>query len=264
LPLLSGTPPEWIADHNHRVYERHSYRSEATTLTTAEAAIFSRYAGWIDGRAILDLGVGAGRITAFLLPRAGRYIGLDYSSRAVAACRARFPQVDIQHGDARDLSRFPDESFDFVLFACNGIDAVAHNDRLQILREMRRVLDPNGLLAFSSHDLDAIRQDTLSKQVFKSNVLKRPGLLLHPWRLATAAARLTRRLYNRGRMRGKQVPGAGYALLNDSGMEFACMHYYITPPVQRRQLRMMGFTGPIDTYNDGGNSRYYVVRMSGD
>jgi ubiquinone/menaquinone biosynthesis C-methylase UbiE len=262
LSLFSGTRSEWVADHNQRVYQRHSYKSEARDLTAAEAAIFLRYANWIDGKAILDLGVGAGRITAFLLPRAGSYTGLDYSLRAVAACRARFPEADIQYGDARDLSRFREESFDFILFACNGIDAVAHNDRLQILREMRRVLHPGGLLAFSSHDLDAVRQDTLRKQVFRSSLLKRPRQLLNPVRLATAATRLMRRLYNRSRMRGKQVPGAGYALLNDSGMEFACMHYYITPQVQHRQLRMMGFAGPIDTCDDGGNSRYYVVRKS--
>ncbi len=254
--------PEWVADHNHRVYEKHSYRDEARNLTAAEEAIFSRYANSIDGKAVLDLGVGAGRTTAFLLPRAGSYIGLDYSSRAVAACRARFPEADIQYGDARDLSRFRDGRFDFVLFACNGIDAVAHDDRLQILRETRRVLTRNGLLAFSSHDLDAIQPGTLRKQVFKSTLLRDWRLLLNPFRVAIAATRLARRVFRRVRMLNKQVPGTAYALLNDRGMEFACLHYYISPPVQKQQLRMMGFMGPIEIYDNGEHSRYYVVRRT--
>lgn len=260
--MLRSTSPEWVADHNRRVYEKHSYKDEARNLTAAEEIIFRQYAGWIDRKSVLDLGVGAGRTTAFLLPRAGSYIGIDYSSRAVATCRARFPEADIQHGDARDLSRFAGDSFDFILFACNGIDAVDHNDRLEILREARRVLKSAGLLVFSSHDLSAITPGTLRQQVFRSTLLRNPQLSLNPARVAAAANRLARRLCNRVRLRGRQMVGSGYARLNDSGMEFGCLHYYITPQVQERQLRMMGFAGPFAMCDDGGNSSYYVVRKS--
>jgi ubiquinone/menaquinone biosynthesis C-methylase UbiE len=42
------------------------------------------------------------------------------------------------------LSRFPAGWFDFVLFSYNGIDFVDHAGRLQVLKEIARVLASGG------------------------------------------------------------------------------------------------------------------------
>ena len=55
---------------------------------------------------ILDLGVGAGRTTPYLLEISKNYIGIDFSPAMIAACQARYPTVEFAVGDARDLSRF--------------------------------------------------------------------------------------------------------------------------------------------------------------
>jgi ubiquinone/menaquinone biosynthesis C-methylase UbiE len=72
----------------------------------------------------------------------------------VDAARRRFASETFVVGDARDLSAFPSEHFGLVLFSFNGIDAVDHDGRAQILREVRRVIRPGGYFVFNSHNHD--------------------------------------------------------------------------------------------------------------
>jgi SAM-dependent methyltransferase len=44
---------------------------------------------WVDGARVLDLGVGAGRTTSFLAPRASTYLGIDVSRKMVRSARRR-------------------------------------------------------------------------------------------------------------------------------------------------------------------------------
>jgi ubiquinone/menaquinone biosynthesis C-methylase UbiE len=101
--------------------------------------IFEKYWGAYARKRVLDLGVGGGRTTHSLAPHASLYIGIDYSRAMIEICQDRFPHHQFEPGDARDLSRFPAEWFDFVLFSYNGIDFVDHADRLQVLKEIARV-----------------------------------------------------------------------------------------------------------------------------
>jgi SAM-dependent methyltransferase len=103
---------------------------------------------------VLDLGVGAGRTTELLAPRAKRYVGIDISPRMLADARTRCPAADLRLGDARDLAGLPTAGFDLVVFSFNGIDALTHEDRPRALAEMRRVLADGGRLAFSTLNVD--------------------------------------------------------------------------------------------------------------
>jgi SAM-dependent methyltransferase len=100
---------------------------------------------------MLDLGVGAGRTARHFAPRVKSYVGLDYSRSMIAHCRQVLPDYTFVVGDARRLD-FDDKSYDFVLFSFNGIDHLGPADRQQALREMKRVLRPNGMMFFSSHN----------------------------------------------------------------------------------------------------------------
>jgi SAM-dependent methyltransferase len=128
---------------------------------------FRRLEGWTDrgeraalelaaveakDQPILDLGVGGGRTVPLLRAVSRDYVALDYTPELVAACRQKYPDADVRHGDARDLSRFADGSFRLVVFSFNGIDSVNADDRMTILREVHRVLCPGGLFLFSAHN----------------------------------------------------------------------------------------------------------------
>jgi len=250
-----------IADSNQHVYERRATVSYWTTdLSGPELAIFELYAADIDGKHVLDLGVGAGRTSPFLARRAQRYVGLDYSHRLVSVARKRFPSLDIRHGDARDLTQFAQHSFDFVLFSFNGIDNVEHRDRMQILREIARVLRPGGLFAFSSHDLTKA-DASFGSRLLSSNTVRAPRQLLNPVSVFKAVIRLLRRLRNFRRNASRQTRTTGHAMLNDEALEFALLQYYVTEEEQKRQLSEVGFAEQVAVYPyPDGYSLYYVAR----
>lgn len=104
--------------------------------------------------AVLDIGVGGGRTAALLAPRAGRYIGIDYTEEMVAIARRNHPGLEFAHADARDLAGFGPARFDLVVFSCNGIDSVDPDGRAAVMREAARVLVPGGLFVFSTFHRD--------------------------------------------------------------------------------------------------------------
>jgi ubiquinone/menaquinone biosynthesis C-methylase UbiE len=131
-----------------------SYYASLDYLTPCEQLLFD---GCIkSGSSILDLGVGGGRTTAYLAARAAHYIGLDYSEAMIKACQTKFPHLEFRVADAADLSAFPDESFDVVVFSFNGIDVLPSAGRRGCLEHIYRVLKPGGVLIFSSHNPRAI------------------------------------------------------------------------------------------------------------
>jgi SAM-dependent methyltransferase len=65
---------------------------------------------------------------------------------------SKFPTIDFRVGDVCDLP-FNNDAFDYILFSFNGIDHI-HPERrgIQALREIHRMLKPDGLFLFSSHN----------------------------------------------------------------------------------------------------------------
>jgi ubiquinone/menaquinone biosynthesis C-methylase UbiE len=225
-------------DGNRRHYERRSIGARyarKSGLQPAEAAILRRYQPAISGKRILDLGVGGGRTTASLLELSSDYIGIDYSPQMVERCRERFPAVKFQLADARDLSIFPDASFDFVFFSNSGIDAVGHEDRLRVLGEVHRTLKDGALFVFSSHNRNASLPKPWDFQHFDVSPLRAPvrfgklaitypvGIINYLWRA------------NRNQVEDE------YCIEVDAGNMYSLVHYRITAAAQRRQLERLGF-----------------------
>lgn len=98
------------------------------------------------GERVLDVATGTGDLAfveAAAVGPAGRVVGVDSCAPMLEVARGRqHGTVDFQEGDAMDL-RFPDASFDVVTIGF-GLRNVA--DRVQALREFRRVLRPGGRL----------------------------------------------------------------------------------------------------------------------
>jgi len=96
------------------------------------------------GDRVLDVATGTGDLAfmeeAVVGPQ-GRVVGVDSCAPMLEVARGRQQgQVDFQEGDAMNL-HFPDGSFDVVTIGF-GLRNVA--DRVQALREFRRVLRPGG------------------------------------------------------------------------------------------------------------------------
>lgn len=230
-----------------------------------QAAFFSVAAEFRDQR-ILDLGVGGGRTAPALLEISKNYVGIDYVAEMVAACRARFPSVRFECMDARSMSAFSDQSFDLIVFACNGISMVDHEGRLAILKEVRRILRPGGVFIFSTYNRASDEHDRWFE-------FPRLGATKNPARLAANTARFvlrsSRSLINRLRYLRHEVSTDEYSIINDRCHEYATMLYYITQQEQFKQLQRVGFTSAPVVYDSSGgvaasdarsDSLTYVVR----
>jgi len=226
-----------------------SYYSSLQYLTPCEQLLFDEYLKL--GMAILDLGVGGGRTTPYLSSLGGRYVGADYSAEMIAACRKKFPSLEFKTIDAADLSLFATSTFEAVVMAFNTIDNVIPDEsRYSAWREVHRVLKPNGVLIFSSHNIRSIfvppswnprRLENLAKQLAGDSVLYRPLLwMLTGMRVVAAAfqsfarslARLVKRATTCGFWRGE-----GY--LVDSSHGRTKIHF-ATPERVEQELRAFG------------------------
>lgn len=121
-------------------------------LQPPEQAILDELGAGLGGVDMLDLGVGAGRTSWFFAPRVKSYLGLDYAPAMIERCKQDLPTYEFMVGDACRLDFAADDSYDFVLFSYNGIDHVELADRERALIEIKRVLRPGGVMAFSSHN----------------------------------------------------------------------------------------------------------------
>lgn len=225
------------------------------SLAPAEQVAFDRVAAMARDRPILDIGVGGGRTVEALRRISTDYLGIDYSLDMVDACRRRFQGVRFEHADARRLDGMADASVFLAVFSCNGIGMVRHDDRLQILREVHRVLQPGGIFVFSTHN----RNSPECRRGFRFPSFQ---WSMNPLRVMVRSARFARdvvlRLRNRRRFRAHEVHAEDYSIVNDVCHDYGTMLYYVTLEKQRRQLADAGFAPDAEAYDLEG------IRVSDD
>ncbi|HXD31765.1 MAG TPA: class I SAM-dependent methyltransferase [Pyrinomonadaceae bacterium] len=219
-----------------------AWYDELDFIHKPEATIFERLRPLISAGKTLDIGIGGGRTTRYLLEISNDYTGIDYTQGCVDAAKTKFPHAKIAWGDARDLGAFETGAFDFVLFSFNSIDYVSHEDRLQVLREIHRVLRRGGYFAFSTHNRDwrQFRKfpwqqgEQVSLNLLKSSL----------YTLAFLPKHLS--------MRKHEIHTDDYSIINDNAHGFSLLAYYIPIEKQKQQLESMGFE-EIEAFDMEGN-----------
>ncbi|KWX67227.1 bifunctional 2-polyprenyl-6-hydroxyphenol methylase/3-demethylubiquinol 3-O-methyltransferase UbiG [Mycobacterium sp. NAZ190054] len=97
-------------------------------------------------RDVLEAGCGEGYGADLIADVARSVIGLDYDESAVAHVRARYPRVDMRHGNLAELP-LPTASVDVVV----NFQVIEHLwDQGQFAAECARVLRPGGVLLMST------------------------------------------------------------------------------------------------------------------
>lgn len=235
-------------DTNQRIYASRAivhYYTQLRLLQPAEQTILELFRGQWSRMTLLDLGVGGGRTTLHFAKLVLDYVGIDYSTEMIAACQERFTSSFenscFEVGDARDLSRFDDRSFDFILFSFNGIDYMTHGDRLQVLQEVSRVGKAGGYFCFSSHNLEAMKQQVDWKNQLSANPITSYVNLVM---LALL------RWFNNS-IRLDQLHAAEYAILRDESHNFRLKTYYISPQAQINQLQNCFSDIQVFSWRDG-------------
>lgn len=217
------------------------YYNKLDELFPAEKVLFEKLSPQIKNSKILDIGIGGGRTTKYLLPLASDYTGVDYVQQFIEQVKGKFDGGNYLVGDARNLKEFEDETFDFVLFSYNGIDYVSHEDRLKVLLEVYRVLKKGGKFMFSSHNRD---YKFFGKPYWLKNFRFSAANVKN---LLSYFFFLPRHLL----LKRHEVFKSGYAVVNDSDHRYSLLVYYTGIAAQIDQLEKTGFFN-IEAYNEKG------------
>ena len=132
LPLTGERTVPGLAEENYW-FRRHE-------------VVYQRLASRCSGRDVLEAGCGEGYGADLISGVANRVIGLDYDESAVAHVRARYPRVDMRHGNLAELP-LDDDEVDVVV----NFQVIEHLwDQAQFVGECARVLRPSGVLLMST------------------------------------------------------------------------------------------------------------------
>lgn len=143
---------QYTHGHHESVLRSHAWR---TVQNSAQYVVpfLSR------GAAVLDVGCGPGTITFEFAERVapGHVIGIDAAAAVVETARStpgrRRKNLAFEVGDVYELN-FPDDTFDVV----HAHQVLQHlDDPVRALREMRRVVKRNGVVAVRDADYGAMR-----------------------------------------------------------------------------------------------------------
>lgn len=202
-------------------------------LLPAEVVLLVRYAARLSGR-VLDFGCGAGRLLGYLVEVSGEAHGVDISEGMLAHCRATYPAAHVQLGSFTDPATWPAGRFDQIWMANNLIDVLEHDRRGRLLDDLAGAVAPEGLIIFSSHNLDSVgyerrlgwvRRIAWTPPMTQLRQLRRAGL----------------RRRNRRALAGREFTGVGYSVINDDAHDHALLHYYIRRDDQEAQLDEHGW-----------------------
>jgi SAM-dependent methyltransferase len=132
LPLTGERTVPGLAEENYW-FRRHE-------------VVYRRLADRCAGRDVLEAGCGEGYGADLIADVARRVIGLDYDEATVAHVQARYPRVDMRHGNLAELP-LADGSVDVVV----NFQVIEHLwDQAQFVAECARVLKPSGVLLMST------------------------------------------------------------------------------------------------------------------
>ncbi|WP_431879257.1 class I SAM-dependent methyltransferase [Amycolatopsis sacchari] len=134
-------------DELGHLYDEHS----ATNATNAyyDRPAILELAGEVGGKRVLDVGCVGGHLARQLVERGAKVTGIDLSATMIDFARKRCPEAEFHQADlARPLDFLPSDAFDLVTASL-----VLHylEDWGPPLAELRRVLEPGGVLVLSVH-----------------------------------------------------------------------------------------------------------------
>lgn len=134
------------------VVEKYASHAKDIGLWESEKIIYPRY---LKHGSVLDIGCGAGRVTFPLAEMGYSVTGLDHSGAMIDHCRQeaknRSSNIAFICADAAAMP-FEDARFASCIFSYNGLMTVpGRQKRLDILREIYRVLQEDGTFIFTTH-----------------------------------------------------------------------------------------------------------------
>jgi SAM-dependent methyltransferase len=220
-------------DQGSFIYTRRDVVEQFRTagISPVEAMVMLRCRDDLSGRAILDVGIGGGRLARVIEPVSSAYVGLDRFFSMLSAASEEIPTgVRLVQGDLRDLP-FASSSFDTCLIMWNTLDILGPEDRLAALARVRLILRPGGLLLYSSQNRHWHHLDRRPR--FRPG--RNPLTALRRFGEFVGARRRWRS------MRHLECSCDEYAMCVQPDHGFRMLHFFSDRDAQKRQLAASGF-----------------------
>jgi ubiquinone/menaquinone biosynthesis C-methylase UbiE len=145
----------WRKDWNPETF----FQSGEEDFQKLVAPVFNGRAWELQGKTMLELGCGAGRMTRSFAQRFSRVYAFDISPEMLRHARALFPDaanVDWTLGNGTDLSGVDTESVDFVFSYIVLQHMPASEFALRYIREMLRVIKVGGMFLFQFNSVPTV------------------------------------------------------------------------------------------------------------
>ncbi|QST00647.1 methyltransferase domain-containing protein [Pontibacillus sp. ALD_SL1] len=116
-----------------------------------------------EGETGVDIGIGTGNLGSQCIPLGTHVIGVDQSDEMLSVCKGKHPQIDVRHGHFLALPVM-DGEVDFITTSY-ALHHVTEGEKELALREMDRILKPNGRIAIvdlmfaNQHDRERVISD---------------------------------------------------------------------------------------------------------
>lgn len=151
--MITKIQEKIIDEFSSRVTQGAYIKNAEKGLWTSEKILIAKY--FKPNSNILDIGCGTGRTTIPLYELGYKITGLDLTplmiENAKKIAQAKNLEIFYEVGDATKL-KYPDNSFDNVIFSNNGWTQIPGGEnRFQALKEIYRVLKPDGYFIFTAH-----------------------------------------------------------------------------------------------------------------
>lgn len=112
--------------------------------------LLERLAASVKGKGLCcDIGCGSGHVARYLHEHGAQICGIDLADEMIARARDLNPGIPFEQGDMRAL-QMPDSHL-AAITAFYSLIHIPPADMVTVLRELRRVLQPDGLLLAAFH-----------------------------------------------------------------------------------------------------------------
>jgi ubiquinone/menaquinone biosynthesis C-methylase UbiE len=148
-----------IEDEMERIQKTYEIFNEDTRLNRSKAARveFLTNVRYIEkylteSAKILDIGAGAGEYSIYFARKGYEVSAIELSENNIKSFRKKLTPsdtIDLVQGNALDLSRYEDNSFDVVLLFGPLYHLKKNEDKQKCITEAKRVCKPNGKIFFT-------------------------------------------------------------------------------------------------------------------